>query len=170
MDKTTTLSEELLHAWKKGWPEYVVKRQDDFPSILVICRECERIACVTVDEPEGWQRISVAITRIAEYCRDADPWYKKTLFIMSKAIQTILQEMQGDKRAKKLAEEQRRLSDPFYNDQLRVAENKRLMEECRDRAKQWYENNWDDELEKNYQYWKDTGMIIKLGEKYYNGK
>jgi hypothetical protein len=148
---------ELMCYWLQGWPNFITYPKDDFPAILSIAKECARIARVSIDTDEGFKKISVAIIRIAEFCREKDPFYKQNLFKINQAIQSVLIEMQADKRSKKLAEEQRILSDQYLRDKLKRDQYDQLAEECRLKSKKWHDENWTDEMEKDYQQWLASG-------------
>lgn len=155
MDKTTILSpDELLIFWRKGWPEYVIRPIDDYPSIISFTKECAHEARVDIYSVEGYDRICLGLTKVAKFCRDTDPYFKKNLHFFNRAFQTIIHEMQAVKRLGKLQEEQDRVHNYYVNDQRRRKENIRLLEESRLASLKWHNENWTYKDQEEYDKWK----------------
>lgn len=104
MSKTTNVSleEQLLCEWLKGWPEYYVNVNDDYPSILGLFNQIADYLHVNGSDDVGYERCCLAITRISTYCRNNWPWAGKNLHFYNRAFQTLKNEMGARERMKKI--------------------------------------------------------------------
>lgn len=160
MNKVTILSPiELMQAWKKGWPSYIINAIDDHPALIDMMRKSAIVAGEDLEDPNGQIRIKLALTAIATYCYETD-YAKTTLFMINKMFQKIVHEMQYAKRSQKVQAQMDAFSDHYDRDKKKAEENIKLMEEGRKASKKWYDEHWTDEMEADYQAWKANGMQI----------
>lgn len=163
MNKISQLNaSDLINYWKKGWPDYVLRPADDYPAIWSIYQQCADAARVDATDQKYYERLTAGLVAMANYCQNTDPWDKKNLHFINRATQSVLQEMNAIKRANKRAKELSFMNDQYRIDQLKVTENERLLQECRDNCKKWHEENFTEEMEQEYQAWLVSRGIKKV--------
>lgn len=161
MDKSTTIEpDQLMVFWKKGWPAYILNRQDDYPAILDLARKSAEVSGEDTCSDHGRNRIMLAMTAIAVFCDATEPYCKRNLHFINKAFQTIIHEMQYAKRSDKLQKQIDVFNDYYDRDKKKVQENIRLMEEGRLASLKWYNENWTDKDQIEYDAWKANGFKI----------
>jgi hypothetical protein len=96
--KQVPIEEQLLFAWKKGWPEYVVNAIDDYPSIKSLTEKIGEYCKVEPSEVTGHQRCCVGLKNMARYCKYNMPWAAKNLHFINRAFQTLYNEMSAKLR------------------------------------------------------------------------
>lgn len=107
MSKITTiqtLEDELLSFWLTGWPEYATDLTEDYQSIFKLVEKIASKLQVEPSEVSGHERVCSALTNIASYCRDAEPWGKKNIFYANMCFTRLYNEMSFVARQKRLSQ------------------------------------------------------------------
>ena len=97
-----TLSQCLMKAWKKGWPEYCEDVADDYTSVAKLSEKVCNQLNIKLDSEEGIKRVCIAITRISKFCSSNVPWCFKNVFWANLCFQNLYNHMKSIERLKKI--------------------------------------------------------------------
>ncbi len=152
MHKCNNISHDFLKSWMSGWPDYTLMIERDSEPVLEIAQQCARRLQVDLDEGTGFNRVLMAIRKIAEWCGKDKDWRSENLYSINQAIQTIMQKMIAGKKSQEEADYEQRSAQRAYElSKTERGKAEKAMEEENKRLKEEYDTNWSEDDQKGYE-------------------